>query len=150
VAELIGTATTERDGLLRADVFKSRLQYIQLSLNKTVKLSNKLGSYDSLILIGVNLTKAAPFHVVIVSINNSVYYGGNKPSGLYLKIDGNKDIYAHVPSGADIRVLVIGCNTTISTVNDFPSDAVYIPQKEYPLYGATLSEFQCMCHRVAH
>lgn len=130
MAELIGTATTERDGLLTADIFKSRLQYIQLSQDKIVKLSNKLGNYDGLALVGFDIINVAPCHVVITSNAGSIRYGGDKPARLSLKIDGNGNIYVSVPTGGDIRVLVIGCNSAISNVDEFPSDVVDIPKKE--------------------
>ena len=129
-AELIGTATTERDGLLGADVFKSRLQYIQLSQDRIVKLSNKLGNYGGLALVGFDISYVAPCHVVITSNAGSIRYGGDKPLRLSLKIDGNGNIYASVSTGGDIRALVIGCNSAISDVDEFPSDVVDIPKKE--------------------
>lgn len=129
-AELIGTATTGKDGLLGKDVFISRLQYLSLSQDRIVKLSNKLNNFDGITLIGVDITAAAPCHVVITSVVGSICYGGDKPVKLALKIDGNKNIYASVPIGGDIRFLVIGCNSAISNVNSFPSDAVDLPKIE--------------------
>ena len=93
-------------------------------------MSNKLDNYGGLALVGYDIINVAPCHVVITSTAGSIRYGGDKPARLSLKIDGNGNIYASVSTGGDIRALVIGCNSAISTVNDFPSDAVYIERSE--------------------
>lgn len=130
MAELIGTASTTKDGLLDTNVFISRLQYVQLSQDRIVKLAENLGNYGGITLIGVDVANAAQSYVVIVSIAGSVYYGGDKPLRLDLKLDGNKRIYASVSTGGDVRFLIIGGNTPVTTVNEFPSDAVNIPRLE--------------------
>lgn len=130
VAELIGAANATKDGLLSKDVFMSRLQYIELSQDRIVKLSGKLSNFGGLALVGFDIPDVASCHVVITSTAGSIRYGGDKPARLSLKIDGNGNIYVSVPTGGDIRALVIGCNSAISNVDEFPSDVVDIPKKE--------------------
>ena len=128
VAELIGTASASKDGLLSANIYRKILQYNSFSNNINYRIGYLPFNFTGFLLIGVE-TAHTEFISICVSKNNSNITCSNKPNYANLKVDSEGYIYFSVNKGFSIDALLIGSNTAISMQNP-PSDAVDIEVAE--------------------
>ena len=127
-AELIGTATAEKDGLLNARDFNEHFQFKRLSNNLKYKIAVNYTNYSSLAIIGVSTIRYKPIHIVVCALpNKDVFYGGDK-ADLDLKVDSEKNIYVGGRSATDFKLSFIGDLIPFTRVTEYPEDAVDVPQ----------------------
>lgn len=124
MAELIGTASASKDGLLSASIYRKALQYNSFSNNINYRIGRLSFSFTGLLLIGIEVAHSE-FISICVSKNNRNIICSNKPNYANLKVDSEGYIYFSVNKGWSIDALLIGSNTAISMQNP-PSDAVDI------------------------
>ena len=124
MAELIGTASASKDGLLSASIYRKALQYNSFSNNINYRIGYLPLSFTGFLLIGVEVTRSE-FISICVSNNNGNIICSNKPNYANLKVDSEGYIYISVNKGWSIDALLIGANIAISTQKP-PSDAVDI------------------------
>lgn len=121
-AELIGTATAEKDGLMSAKDYKNNLQRKTFSNNVNYKIGNIEYIFSGFFLIGVE-TAHCEFVNICISKNNTKLMCSNKPDYVKIKADSDGNIYLSVMMGWSVYGLLIGSGTTIVTQSP-PSDAV--------------------------
>ena len=124
MAELIGTASASKDGLLSASIYRKALQYNSFSNNINHRIGYLPLSFTGFLLIGVEVTRSE-FISICVSNNNGNITCSKKPNYANLKVDSEGYIYISVNKGWSIDALLIGSNIAISMQNP-PSDAVDI------------------------
>ena len=122
MAELIGTASASKDGLLSASIYRKTLQYNSFSNNIYHRIGYLPFNFTGFLLIGVEVTRSE-FISICVSNNNGNIICSNKPNYANLKVDSEGYIYISVNKGWSIDTLLLGPNTAISRQNP-PSDAV--------------------------
>ena len=128
VAELIGTASATKDGLLSASIYRKVLQYNSFSNNIFFRIGYLSSSFTGFSLIGVE-TAHCEFVNICISKDNTKVICSNKPNYANLKVDSEGYIYFSVNKGWSIDALLIGSNTA-SIVQNPPSDAVDIEVAE--------------------
>ena len=122
MAELIGTASASKDGLLSASIYRKALQYNSFNNSANYRIGYLPLSFTGFLLIGVE-TAYCEFISICVSKNNRNIICSNKPDYANLKVDSEGYIYFSVNKGWSIDALLIGSNTAISMQNP-PSDAI--------------------------
>ena len=121
-AELIGTATSGKDGLLSALDFKEHFQFKRLSNNLKYKIAVNYSNYSSMAIMGVSTIRQKPIHIVVCALpNKDVFYNGDK-AGLELKVDSEKNIYVGGRSATDFKLSFIGDLIPFTRVTEYPED----------------------------
>ena len=128
VAELIGTATTEKDGLLSAKDYRGSLQRKTFSNDVNYKIGNIGYVFTGFLLIGVE-TAHCEFVNICICKNSTKIVCSNKPHYVKIKADSDGNIYLSVMMGFSVSGLLIGSGSTIVTQSP-PSDAVDIEVAE--------------------
>ena len=128
MAELIGTATTEKDGLLSVKDYRGSLQKKTFSNDVNYKIGNIGYAFTGFFLIGIE-TAHCEFVNICIGKNNTKITCSNKPDYVKIKADSDGNIYLSVMMGFSVYGLLIGSGSTIVTQSP-PSDAVDVEVAE--------------------
>ena len=126
-AELIGTATASKNGLISASIFRSNLQIVSISQAHIFKVARLNSDYTSFTMVGADVMRGRPFHVSVISRIGKLFYCGDKGEML-IKSDSDRNIYVSAPIGAQIEVNFILNVAVIEAVQAFPDDAVDVAE----------------------
>ena len=126
-AELIGTATASKDGLISASIFRIGLQYESMAQSRIYKVARLDANYTSFTMVGADVMRGRPFHVSVISKIGKLWYCGDKGEML-IKSDSDRNIYVSVPTGSQIEAKFILNVAVIEAVQAFPDDAVDVAE----------------------
>ena len=126
-AELIGTATASRNGLISASIFRTSLQTVSMSQANIYKVARLDADYTSFTMVGADVMRCRPFHVSVISRIGKLFYCGDK-GGMLIKSDSDRNIYVSVPTGLQIEAEFIFNVAVIEAVQAFPDDAVDVAE----------------------
>ena len=126
-AELIGTATARKDGLISASIFRTNLQSKSMSQANIYKVARLDADYTSFTMVGADIMRGRPFHGSILSRIGKLFYCGDK-GGMLIKSDSDRNIYVSVPTGLQIEAKFILNVAVIEAVQAFPDDAVDVAE----------------------
>ena len=128
MAELIGTATSEKDGLLSAKDYRGSLQKKTFSNDVNYKIGHIGYVFSGFFLIGIE-TAHCEFVNICIGKNNTKIMCSNKPDYVKIKADSEGNIYLSVTTGWSVNGLLIGSVSTIATQSP-PSDAIDVEVAE--------------------
>lgn len=105
---LIGTATTDKDGLLGKDLYTNRCLAVQLANNAWWKLGKLSRNYSAMRFVGVDTASGTIIDIYIYNSVNDIRYAGNKSSKIKLKMNSSGEIYAQGPTGVSVSGWLYG------------------------------------------
>ena len=132
VGELIGTATSSKNGLLSKEVATQLTQFNTLRGGTIYKFANVAkNTYQAIHLNGIEMVSNTIIDLYIVKkfVGSINIYGTNNYQGfMNIKIDSEKNIYIQVVDGKVCSLNYWGGKelplVQITSVSSFPSDAI--------------------------
>lgn len=127
---LIGTATSEKDGLLSRYQITDSLQIGGFSNDIIYKIANVNRKYSGLKMQGIETSYGIITNIFVYRDDRGIYAKGDFFAGLSLKVDSSFNVYIKVVMGRSystrVESLSSGIVLPITRVDSFPSDAVDI------------------------
>lgn len=130
MAELIGTATTEKNGLMTSIDYLRLMQMFTFSQGAVYKIAKLTGNYRGIWIIGTECTTSEQIHATIIKCEGEEFKC-NAPTYMTIKWDKSYNIYISVPIGKSVSAVIYSSYMLkITSVSDFPTDAVDIERSE--------------------
>lgn len=130
MAELIGTATTEKNGLMTSIDYRRFMQMFTFDLGRVYKIAKLAGDFRGIWIIGTECTTSEQIHATIIK-SNGEKFKCNAPTYMTIKWDKSYNIYISVPLGKSVSAVIYSFYMLkITSVSDFPTDAVDIERSE--------------------
>ena len=130
MAELIGTATTEKNGLMTSTDYLRCMQMFTFGQGIVYKIAKLTGDFRGIWIIGTECTTSEQIHATIIKANGEKFKC-NAPTYMTIKWDKSYNIYVSVPLGKSVSAVIYSFNMLkITYVSDFPTDAVDIERSE--------------------